>query len=126
MDDAIACRAWACSVLVSAAFVRSARRTLSPRRGLTSDCRRNAGRCITDPDGIFRRRAECGSLRLLSKIDRPMGIVAETEQIADRRNSFVKSRAEISYGSGGRCSVVSEKIAPLDQGIPMAWDNRVE
>src|SRR6185312_2271342 len=35
-----------------------------------------------------------------------MPIVAETEQIADRRNCRLNSRAQISDGSSARCSVV--------------------
>ena len=44
------------------------------------------------------------------KIDQSISIVCETEQIADRRNSPLNSRARISDGSGMRFFVVSEKI----------------
>jgi hypothetical protein len=38
----------------------------------------------------------------MSKIDRPTPIVAETEKIAARRNSRLKSTAQIFDGLGGR------------------------
>ena len=44
------------------------------------------------------------------KIDQSISIVFETEQIADRRNSPLNSRARISDGSGIRFFVVSGKI----------------
>jgi hypothetical protein len=44
------------------------------------------------------------------KIDQPISIVFETEQIADRRNSPLNSRTRISDGSGIRFFVVSGKI----------------
>jgi hypothetical protein len=43
------------------------------------------------------------------KIDRSMLIVAETEQIADRRNSLLKSRVQIFDGSGRRFFTVRRK-----------------
>ena len=43
------------------------------------------------------------------KIDQSISIVFETEQIADRRNSPLNSRARISDGSGIRFFVVSGK-----------------
>jgi hypothetical protein len=48
--------------------------------------------------------------RTSRKIDQPISIVFETEQIADRRNSPLNSRARISDGSGIRFFVVSGKI----------------
>jgi hypothetical protein len=42
------------------------------------------------------------SAAISEKIDRSMPIVLETEQIADRRNSSLNSRAQISDGSGIR------------------------
>src|SRR3981081_2721022 len=44
------------------------------------------------------------------KIDRSISIVCETEQIADRRNSPLNSRARTYDGSGIRFFVVSGKI----------------
>jgi hypothetical protein len=44
------------------------------------------------------------------KIDGSIPIVAETEQIADRRNSPLNSRSQISDGSGARCSAAHGKI----------------
>jgi hypothetical protein len=43
---------------------------------------------------FFRRQVGRGSLRRLSKSDRSMPIVAETERILNRRNSLLKSRAQ--------------------------------
>jgi hypothetical protein len=52
---------------------------------------------------FFRvRRARC-LLDRFQKIDQSMPIVAETEQIANCRNFSLKSRAQISDGSGARC-----------------------
>ena len=50
------------------------------------------------------------------KIDQSISIVCETEQIADRRNSPLNSRARISDGSGIRFFVVSGKIC-LDRSM---------
>jgi hypothetical protein len=44
-----------------------------------------------------------------SRIDRSMPIVAETEQITDRRNSYLESRARISDGPGRRFFVMRSK-----------------
>jgi hypothetical protein len=46
----------------------------------------------------------------------PLRVVCEIEQIADRRNSPLKSRARISDGSGIRFFVVSGKIC-LDRSM---------
>jgi hypothetical protein len=43
------------------------------------------------------------------EIDRLIPIVAETEQIVDRRNRRLKSRAQISDGSARRFFVVRRK-----------------
>ena len=53
-------------------------------------------------DGIFGRCADGISLLWMSKLDRWLPIVAETETLADRRNSFLKSRARISDGLARR------------------------
>src|SRR3979490_321196 len=50
------------------------------------------------------------------KIDQSISIVCETEQIADRRNSPLNSRARISDGSGIRFFVVNGKIC-LDRSM---------
>jgi hypothetical protein len=44
------------------------------------------------------------------KFDQSLPIVAETEQIPNRRNSPLNSRAQISDGSGRRFIVVHGKI----------------
>jgi hypothetical protein len=51
------------------------------------------------------------SLQIL-KIDRSTPIVPETEQILNRRNSLLKSKAQISDGSGSRPWPYPEKFAP--------------
>src|SRR5258708_32583432 len=60
---------------------------------------------------VFWAKLETPLLRRTPrKIDQSMSIVCETEQIADRRNSPLNSRAQISDGSGIRFFVVSGKI----------------
>jgi hypothetical protein len=59
------------------------------------------------------------------KIDRLIPIVAETEQIVDRRNWYLKSRAQISDGSARRFFVVRRKIALLNQRVTIALNHRV-
>jgi hypothetical protein len=60
-------------------------------------------------DGIFPA-AQIGTCRMAtSMIDQSMPIVAETEQIAERRNSPLNSRAQISDGSGRRFFIVCRK-----------------
>jgi hypothetical protein len=46
----------------------------------------------------------------LKKIDRSLPIVAETEQILNRQNSPLNSRAEIFDGSGRQFFIVCKKI----------------
>jgi hypothetical protein len=46
----------------------------------------------------------------IAKIDRLVPIVAETEQILNRRIFSLKSRAQISDGSGRRCFIMRIKI----------------
>jgi len=63
------------------------------------------------PLTIFLR--SCGEGRSFwwrSKIDQSMPIVIETEQVADRRNPHLKSRAQISDGSARRFFVRRVKI----------------
>jgi hypothetical protein len=60
--------------------------------------------------GLFGRLETPLLRRTPRKIDQPILIVFETEQIADRRNSPLNSRARISDGSGIRFFVVSGKI----------------
>ena len=69
--------------------------------------------CLREPhaDGIFLRLnggqiGGCGC----RKLDRLMPIVTEIEQIADHRNSPLKSRARISDGLSARCLSVRQKI----------------
>jgi hypothetical protein len=62
-----------------------------------------------------------GGLR--EKIDRLLSIDAEIEQIADRGNSRLKSRARISDGPGHGAS--RHEFAPPYQSVTMAHDNRV-
>src|SRR5713101_6259722 len=60
---------------------------------------------------VFWAKLETPLLRRTPrKIDQSISIVCETEQIADRRNSPLNSRARISDGSGMRFFVVSGKI----------------
>ena len=55
-------------------------------------------RTLVAPDDILpATQIETDRIRA-SRIDRSMPIVAETEEIADRRNSFLESRAQISDG----------------------------
>jgi hypothetical protein len=65
---------------------------------------------FTIADGLFDRPETPLLRRTPRKIDQPISIVFETEQIADRRNSPLNSRARISDGSGIRFFVVSGKI----------------
>jgi hypothetical protein len=65
---------------------------------------------FTIADGLFGRLETPLLWRTPRKIDRPISKVFETEQIADRRNSPLDSRARISDGSGRRFFVVSGKI----------------
>lgn len=65
---------------------------------------------FTIADGLFGRLETPLLRRTPRKIDQPISIVFETEQIADRRNSPLNSRARISDGSGIRFFVVSGKI----------------
>ena len=69
-------------------------------------------------------RARC-LLDRFQKIDQSMPIVAETEQIANRRNFFLKSIAQISDGSGARCLSVHRKICVGLQCVTMDKNNRV-
>jgi hypothetical protein len=61
------------------------------------------------PDGLFAASARAASIRQIFKIDQLMPIVAEGEQIADRQNSYLKSRAQIFDGSGRRFFVGCRK-----------------
>jgi hypothetical protein len=54
---------------------------------------------IATADGLFPWRVSFACLMSLRKIDRSFPIVAETEQIANGRNSCLKSRAQIFDGS---------------------------
>jgi hypothetical protein len=64
---------------------------------------------LAGADGIFVAIQSQSFFREMSKIDRSMPIVAETQQILNRRNSPLNSRAEISDGSGRRFFVVRRK-----------------
>jgi hypothetical protein len=65
---------------------------------------------FTIADGLSGRLETPLLRRTPRKIDQPISIVFETEQIADRRNSPLNSSARISDGSGIRFFVVSGKI----------------
>jgi hypothetical protein len=69
-------------------------------------------------------RAPC-VLGELKKIDRSMPIVAETEQVADRRNFCLNSRSKFSDGSGRRFFAAAEKFVALDQCVTMTQNDRV-
>jgi hypothetical protein len=60
-------------------------------------------------DGLFCEPDNIALATEFQKIDRSMPIVAETEQIADRRNSCLESRAQFSDGSARRFFVVRRK-----------------
>jgi hypothetical protein len=62
-----------------------------------------------EADGLFTGGPTTLSRPTTSKIDQLMPIVAETEQIPNRRNSLLKSRAQISDGSGRRFFLVRRK-----------------
>jgi hypothetical protein len=64
---------------------------------------------IATADGIIHWRALIAFSMIFKKIDRLMPIVAETEQIADRRNLCLKSRAQFSDGSERRFFVARRK-----------------
>jgi hypothetical protein len=61
----------------------------------------------------------------MSKIDRSMSIVPESVQNPIRRNSPLKSRAQIPDGSLRRFFVVRKRIAPLDQRVTVAQNDGV-
>jgi hypothetical protein len=65
---------------------------------------------VAHTDGIFQRHVTPAAIDEVKKTDRSIPIVSETEQIGDCRNSPLKSRAQISDGSGGRFFVVRRKI----------------
>jgi hypothetical protein len=67
---------------------------------------------FTIADGLFGRLETPLLRRTPRKIDQPISIVFELEQIADRRNSPLNSRARFSDGSGIRFFFVSGKIFP--------------
>lgn len=63
-----------------------------------------------EADGVFR----VGPMTLFSpetlKIERSLPIMVETEQIPNRRNSLLKSKAQISDGLESRFLIVRRKI----------------
>jgi hypothetical protein len=72
---------------------------------------------------FFDNGSELGSLPGLTKIDRLMPIVSETEQIPPRPNFPLKSKARIFDGSGDGSLSRMEKIAVLDQRVLIAQNN---
>jgi len=60
-------------------------------------------------DGLFRKRGCCLVGGEQTKIDRLLPIVVETEQIPNRLNFPLNSRARISDGSWIRCFEVRRK-----------------
>jgi hypothetical protein len=63
-------------------------------------------------DGLFASKPIAPLSPRLLKIDRSMPIVAETEQIPNRRQSPLNSRAQISDGLGARCLSVDGNNFP--------------
>jgi len=63
-------------------------------------------RSIAEADGLFCWCALTACSMRFKKIDRLIPIVVETEQIVDRRNWCLKSRAQISDGLARRFFVV--------------------
>jgi hypothetical protein len=62
------------------------------------------------PTVFFASGSELGSLPGLTKIDRLMPIVADTEQIPNRPNFRLKSKAQIFDGSGDGSLPCMEKL----------------
>jgi hypothetical protein len=65
---------------------------------------------VGETDGIFSAKRDACALNEFKKIDRSIPIVSETEKILNRRILPLKSKAQISDGSGARCSSVRKKI----------------
>ena len=76
-------------------------------------------------DGLFA----CGGIETApqrrQELEQLMQIAAETEQIADRRISCLKSRAQISDGSCARCSSGRRKNALKCQRVMLTQNHRV-
>jgi hypothetical protein len=74
------------------------------------------GRCLVvgGADGLFSPSPRRHSHEITSGIDQSTPIVVETEQISNRRNSPLNSRAEISDGLGKRFFVVCRKNLYLE------------
>jgi hypothetical protein len=72
---------------------------------------------VTIADGLFGKLETPLLRRTPRKIDRSMPIVAETEQIAERRNSPLNSRARISDGPGIRFFIMRRKFALIIQCV---------
>jgi hypothetical protein len=70
-------------------------------------------------DGVFCGGADGGLSLRRSQIGQSIPIVAETEQVADRRNSCLKSIAQISDGSRRRFFVAGAKL----RNVGMALEN---
>lgn len=76
-------------------------------------------------DGLFRRRG-CGLVGgERTKIDRLLPIVVETEQIPNRLNFPLNSRARISDGSWIRCFEVREEVSAARSRRYHAHNDRV-
>ena len=67
-----------------------------------------------EADGLLQPSRQRYRGRRPRKIDQLMPIVAEIEQISSRRNSRLKSRAQISDGSGRRFFLVRRKKFALE------------
>jgi hypothetical protein len=74
---------------------------------------------------ILRHYVEGGAHRKASEVYRLMPIVDETTTIADRRNSRLKSRAQVSDGSGRRFFAMQGLIFLLGQRVTMRGNDRV-
>jgi hypothetical protein len=66
----------------------------------------------TTADGLFSAKRIAPLSPQISEIDQLMPIVAETEQIPNRRNSPLNSRAQISDGPRRRFFIASGKVYP--------------
>src|ERR1700722_5306075 len=97
-------RPWLRSIRIWAPLARNNRGASRLAIGATATLRTDQRFAIAD--GLFWQAVDAGLAEELEKNRQSIAIVAETEQIADRRNSCLKSRAHISEGSGSRSLVV--------------------
>jgi hypothetical protein len=74
---------------------------------------------------FFSRDAPHGVKQRTAEIGRSSSIVAETEQIPNRRNSSLNSRAQILTDRGDGSSLGVQKFALLNQRVIIDQNNRV-